>query len=139
MKTQDFMVSYIVVHIISAPEWTALSYRGKKAWHYLVTVSGKTALLKPLDPAAGCIEVVFVGSERYAHDSGALFALLLDLWVKHPDAKIMYADELYNNAVTHRIVTAGRWLVQHMPRWLQRKLPKYSNLFALRALLPLIY
>jgi hypothetical protein len=133
------MVSYIVVHIVPVTAWAALSYRRKKAWHYQVTVSGKTMPLKPVEPSSGSIEVVFVGSERYAHDSGALFSLLLDLWVKHPDAKILYADELHNNALSQRMVTATRWLMQHMPRWLQRRLPKYSNLFTLRAMLSLIY
>jgi hypothetical protein len=139
MKTQDFLISYIIVHIVPVQDWAKLSYRHKRNYHYLVTVSGKTIPLKPLEHKTGCIEVLFVGSENYAHDSSALFSLLLDLWTKHTDAKIVYASDLYQATSTRAIVTASRWLVQHTPRWLQKKLPKYSNLFTLRSLLPLIY
>jgi hypothetical protein len=139
MKIQNLLISHIIVHILPVPDWAALSYHRKKYYHYLVTVTGKTIPLKPLEHKAACIEVVYVGSESYAHDSSALFSLLLDLWATHPDAKIVYAADLNQTASTNPIVTASRWLVQHTPRWLHRKLPKCSNLFTLRSLLPLIY
>jgi hypothetical protein len=138
MKTQDHSVSYIIVHIIPLPTWAGLSYLAKKAWHYQVSVTGKSVALKPVDPVSSSVEVVFVGSERYAHDSAALFSLLLDLWMKYPEARIEYAHELQNSGMSQVMVTATRWLMQHMPRWLQRRWPKYSNLFTLRAMLPLI-
>ncbi|MBO9565540.1 MAG: hypothetical protein J7621_22375 [Niastella sp.] len=139
MKTQQFLISYILVHIVPVTDWADLSYQRKRNYHHLVTVSGKAIPLKPLEHKAGCIEVVYVGSDTYAQDSGALFSLLLDLSVAHPDAKIVYASELNQTATAKSLVTAARWLTQHIPRWLQRKLPSYSNLLTLRSLFPLIY
>jgi hypothetical protein len=139
MKTQTYFVTYIIVHIIPLNLWATLSYQEKMRYHLLVTVAGKTVKLKKLLASDGCIEVVFIGSESYAHDSGALFSLLVDLWMAHPVAKIIYATDLYNNVTKSPVTTAARWLVKHMPVWLQRKLPKCSHLFTLHSLLPLIY
>jgi hypothetical protein len=137
MKTQNHLVTYIIVHIIPLNVWAALSYQEKMRYHHLVTVAGKTVKLKKLQASDGCIEVVFIGSDSYAHDSGALFSLLVDLWMAHPVAKIIYATDLYN-VTKGPVITATRWLVKHMPAWIQRKLPKSSNLFTLHSLLPLI-
>jgi hypothetical protein len=134
MKTQNHLVTYIIVHIIPLNVWAALSYQEKMRYHHLVTVAGKTVKLKKLQASDGCIEVVFIGSDNYAHDSGTLFSLLVDLWMAHPVAKIIYATDLYN-ATKGPVITATRWLVKHMPVWIQRRLPKASNLFTLHSLL----
>ena len=138
MKTQNHLVTYIIVHIIPLNVWAGLSYPEKMRYHHLVTVAGKTVKLRKLLSSDGCIEVVFIGNENYAHDSGALFSLLVDLWVAHPVAKIIYATDLYNLS-NRPVITAARWLVNHMPVWIQRRLPKCSSLFTLHSLLPLIY
>jgi hypothetical protein len=137
-KTQNHLVTYIIVHIIPLNVWATLSYQEKMRYHHLVTVAGKTVKLKKLLASDGCIEVVFIGSDSYAHDSGALFSLLVDLWMAHPVAKIIYATDLYNSA-KRPVITATHWLVRHMPVWIQRRLPKCSNLFTLRSLLPFIF
>ena len=139
MKIQEYSIAYIIVHIIPADIWATFSYQQKIRYHHLVTVNGKITELKKLEATDGCIEVVFVGSEAYANDSGVLFSLLLDLWVAHPVSKIMYAKELYNITSTSPIVKATSWLVKHMPVWIQRRFPKCKNLFTLHSLLPLIF
>lgn len=138
MKTQQYLVNYILVHIIPVCDWAAYTYQQKKQFHYIVTVSGKVIPLKPLAHDEGTIEVVYVGSELYATDSAALFGLLIDLWLKHHHAKIMYAKNLHGTAFPKVFIHVARWLLQHMPVWLQRRLPKYGNLFTLRSLLPVI-
>jgi hypothetical protein len=139
MKTQNHLVSYIIVHIIPLNVWATIPYAEKKRYHHVVTVSGKAVKLKKLLASDGCIEVVFIGSDSYAHDSGALFSLLIDLWINHPIAKIIYATDLYNNTRKSPIITAAHWLITHMPVWLQRRLPKCSNLVTLHSLLPHIF
>jgi hypothetical protein len=138
IKTQNHLVSYIIVHIIPLNVWATLSYHEKMRYHHLVTVAGKTVKLKKLLSSDGCVEVVFIGNDNYAHDSGALFSLLVDLWMAHPVAKIIYATDLYN-AKKGPVITARHWLAKHMPVWIQRRLPKCSNLFTLRSLLPHIF
>jgi hypothetical protein len=138
MKTQDYLISYIIIYIIPLCDWATFSYQQKKQYHYIVTVSGKVIPMKPLAYTDGTIEVVYAGSEPYASDSGPLFRLLLDLWVQHYDAKIIYAQDLQHSGTFSPMVTATRWLVAHMPVWIQRKLPKCRNLFTLHSLLPLI-
>jgi hypothetical protein len=139
MKTQNHLISYIIVHIIPLNVWAAVPYQEKKRYHHVVTVSGKTVKLKKLLASDGCIEVVFVGTDGYARNSGALFSLLIDLWMDHPVAKIIYATDLYNNGMKSPIITAAHWLVKHTPAWLQRRLPKCNNLLTLHSLLPLIF
>lgn len=139
MKTQNHLVTYIIVHIIPLNVWATLSYQEKKRYHHVVTVTGRTVKLKKLLASEGCIEVVFIGNESYAHDSSTLFSLLVDLWLDHPIAKIIYATDLYNNVSTGPITTASHWLVKHMPKWIQRRLSKCSNLLTLRSLLPFIF
>lgn len=139
MEIQNHSIVYIIVHVIPADIWATFSYQQKTRYHYLVTVNGKASVLNKLKATDGCIEVVFVGSDAYANDSGALFSLLLDLWVAHPVAKIMYARELYNITIDNPIIKAAGWLVKHMPGWLQRRFPKCSNLFTLHSLLPFIF
>lgn len=139
MEVQTHSIAYIIVHVIPADVWATFSYQQKTRYHHLVTVSGKVSELNVLKATDGCIELAFVGSEAYASDSGALFSLLLDLWVKHPVAKIMYATELYNITSASPIIKAAGWLGKHMPVWLQRRFPKCSNLLTLHSLLPLIF
>ena len=139
MKTQNHLVTYIIVHIIPLNIWATLSYQEKKRYHHVVTVTGKTVKLKKLLASDGCIEVVFIGNESYAHDSGTLFSLLVDLWLDHPVAKIIYATDLYNNGSASPISNAAHWLIKHMPMWVKRRFPKCSNLLTLRSLLPFIF
>lgn len=139
MKTQNHLVTYIIVHVIPLNVWATLTYQEKKRYHHVVTVTGKTVKFKKLLASDGCIEVVFIGSESYAHSSGALFSLLVDLWLDHPVAKIIYAKDLYCNVATSPIMNAAHWLVKHMPKWVQRRLPQCNNLLTLRSLLPLIF
>ena len=138
MKTQNHLVTYIIVHIIPLNVWATLSYQEKKRYHHVVTVTGRTVKLKKLLASEVCIEVVFIGNESYAHDSSTLFSLLVDLWLDHPIAKIIYATDLYNGS-TSAISTATHWLVKHMPGWLKRRFPKCNNLLTLRSLLPFIF
>ena len=139
MKTHDPLISFIVVHIIPVTQWGQLSYRRKKDFHYLVTSTGKSIALKPLLAPISCIEVAFVGSNRKAQDNGALYVLLQDLWAVHPNAEILYADELRERSGQSVMVMIARCLVQHLPGWIQRMLPRWNSLFTLRSLLPLIY
>lgn len=139
MKTQTFNIRYLVIHIIPAHEWFDLPYQNKKEYHHLVTVTGKKIPMKPLNVSTGCIDVAYVGSEQYARDSSALFTLLLQLWIEHEDAKIVYAHELYSHKSSGPFICANEWLSQHMPRWLQKTYCKWHNLFTLKELLPIIY
>ncbi len=96
----------------------------------------------PLQHTDGCIEIAYAGSERYAASSIALFSLLLELWQQHPQAKIVYADELYHvnrRAGAAPIVSASRWLMHHMPQWLKSRLRQYSSLITLHSLFPSIH
>src|SRR5258708_3882446 len=139
MKTQDFLIPFIVVHIIPAAEWDRLSYRRKKEYHHLITSMGKKVPLKPLQPPIACIEVAFIGGGTDAPEWGTLYTLLQDLWATHPKAEILYADELTERAGPGPIVTIARSLIQNLPGWIQRVLPRWNTLFTLRSLLPVIY
>lgn len=139
MKRQDFLVSYIIIHIIPAYDWIILSYPVKQRYHYIVSVGGRKTPMRPLQPADGCIEIAYAGSERYAACSIALFSLLLELWQEHPEAKIVYADELYNCSRAAPIVNASRWLMHHMPQWLKNRLRQCSSLITLHSLFPSIH
>lgn len=131
MKTQKFLISYIVLNSIPADKWADLPYRKKKEFHYIVTVSGKKIPMKPVQAPAGSIEVVFVGSDHYAKESEALFSMLADLSAAHPAAKIVKVEDLYNGSRSQPFVTASQWLMQHMPPWLRRKLlgPRHHPVF----------
>lgn len=139
MKTQDFLVSYIIVHIIPAYDWIMLSYPVKQRYHYIVTVGGRQTPMCPLQHTDGCIEIAYAGSEPYAASSIVLFSLLIELWQQHPGAKIVYAHELYNRTNTAPIVSAAHWLRHHMPQWLQSRLSRCSSLITLHSLLPSIH
>ncbi|MFB6453805.1 hypothetical protein ACE38W_00935 [Chitinophaga sp. Hz27] len=138
MKTQEFLIRYIIVHVKPINEWAEFNYHSKKNFHFIITVSGKKIPMKKLIGNDGCIDVVFVGSDRYAMNSMALFSLLLDLWIDHPDAKITYAADFYNISC-RPILMANHWLLQHMPHWIGRRLPSYRNLFLLKSLLPELF
>ncbi len=128
--------SYIVVHILSTAEWNKLSYLRKKEYHYLITTRAKQISLKPGTVPLVCIDVVFVGRNNEAKDSGALYTLLQDIWVAYPDAEMLCADELRERPGV--AVLVARSLVQYLPGWLQRLLPHCNSLFTLRTLLPII-
>ena len=138
METKPFLVNYILVYTIAVCDWEDYTYEQKKQFHYLVMVSGKVIVTRPLVANDGTIEVAYIDSEPYAKRSNALFGLLLDLWILHNEAKIIYAKDLQIPASSQVVINASRWLVQHAPVWLQRRLPKCNNLFTLRSLIPLI-
>ncbi len=138
MQTETATISFIVVHIVPALDWNRHSYRRKKQYHYLITTSGKKIPLKLVASPLSCIDVVFVGSHREARDNGALYSLLQDLWAAYPDAEILYADELLERAGPGPAALMVRSLVQYLPGWFQRLLPRCNSLFTLRMLLPLI-
>ena len=136
MKTHS--VSFIVLHIIPAIEWNRLSYRRKKQYHHLITSMGKKIRLQPVQWPIACIDVAFVGGQRASQDSGTLYTLLQDIWAEHPQAEILYAEELQERVGPHPAVMVARVLIQHLPAWMQRLLPRWNSLFTLRSLLPLI-
>ncbi len=139
MKTQDFLIPFIVVHIIPATQWDQFTYRRKKEYHHLITSMGKKIGLKPLQPPLACIDVAFIGSDRSARECETLYTLLQDLWAAHPEAEILYADELTERSSPAPIITIARCLIQNLPGWIQRLLPRWNSVFTLRSLLPLIY
>ncbi len=138
MNPETATASFIVVHIIPATDWDRLTYQRKKQYHYLITTRAKTIVLKPIAAPLACIDVAFVGPQPEAQDSGVLYSLLQDLWAAYPDAEILYADELQERTSPGPAVLVARSLVQHLPEWLQRWLPRCNSLFTLRSLLPLI-
>lgn len=138
MKTQDFLVRYIIVHRMSPPAWIVLPYHSKKAYHYVLTSGGRLKPLRPLAASAGCLEIAYIGSGPPAHDSHALFSLLVDVSITHPEAKIVYATELYQRNRIAPIARASHWLLQNCPHWLRKWLPHIHNLLTLRGVLPII-
>ena len=138
MKTESFVISFIVVHMIPPSTWDRMTYRRKKEYHHLVTSTGKKIPLRPLQLPVACIDVAFVGPERNARDSGSLYSLLQDLWDAHPTAEIVYADQLRERSGPNPLLTVARNLMEHLPGWLQRVLLCGSNLLTLRSLLPLV-
>lgn len=135
--TQAHMVKYILIHIIPYNQWSEYSYQQKEHFHYIVTATGKIIYLQPVAKMEGSITIAFVGSEVYAKNSAALFSLVVDLWLKHNETKIIYIKDLDKHA-GQVFTDAACWLIAHMPAWLQKCLPILHNLFTLRCQFPLI-
>lgn len=138
MDTQSFNIRYLVLHIIPACDWLTLTYQQKKDFHHIVTVSGKKIAMKALDAGTGCIEIAYVGGKQYAEESEALFTLLLDLWIEHAAAKIVYATDLYRSEYSGPFADASHWLRQHLPLPVLKVFSRYHNLFQIRSLFPLV-
>src|SRR5260221_13429353 len=113
MKTQDFLIPFIVVHIIPAAEWDRLSYRRKKEYHHLITSMGKKVPLKPLQPPIACIEVAFIGGEPEARGMGTLFKTFENFWATHPQAGNLYDHELSARAGPAPLVKNSRRVVSN--------------------------
>ncbi len=138
MNPETATTSFIVVHIFPARDWNRLAYQQKKQYHYLITTRAKKIPLKPVVAPIVCIDVAYVRGHREAPDSGVLYTLLQDLWAIYPDAEILYADELQECTSPGLTIMVVRSLMQHLPHWLQRLLPRCNSLFTLRSFLPLI-
>lgn len=136
METQSFNVRYIVVHVIPLCDWRVLNYADKMIYHYLVTATGRLFTINALQPADGCIEIAYVGSEIYAQQSSALFSLLLDVSVMHPVACIVDSRELYQSTRYGIFANIENWLHDRLPDQVQLFLLKCSNLLMLRHMFP---
>lgn len=134
MKTQPYLIRYIIVYLVPLAEWIKLPYQSKKAYHYVVA-GNKVKALRRLQAQSGCIEVAHVGSQP-TDRSKSLFSLLLDLSISHPEAKIVYASELVNPSTDTPIVLASHWLKQYMPNWFRKRLFNFSNLLTLLTFFP---
>jgi hypothetical protein len=136
METQAHNVRYIVLHIIPTTDWRVMNFGDKMEFNYLVTANGKKCVLNPVQATDGCIAVVYVGSIVYARRSAALFSLLLELNIAHPQAKIVDCVELYQKGNAVLMTSTGQWLQQQLPEPIQQLYTKYKNLLFLKSIFP---
>jgi hypothetical protein len=136
METQAHNVRYIVLHIIPTTDWRVMNYGDKMEFNYLVTANGKKCVLTPVQATDGCISVVYVGSIVYARRSTALFGLLVELNLAHPQARIVDCVELYQRGNAVLITAARQWLQQQLPEPVQQLYAKCENLLFLKNIFP---
>jgi len=120
MRTQKNNVRYIVVH---STQTLPHELHHSLVYHYIIHRNGKVAEGKKLLSTDGCIQIAYLGGidksgnvtdTKTEKQSESLYTTLIKLCEKHPQAKIVSAEDLFGKQ-NNPGFNVKDWLKSYVP------------------------